>query len=91
MQKHYSITEAHHNLVAILAELEREECITLTRGGEPVAVLVSIAEYRRLAAGRPTFLEAYRAFRDRFTRAEGEVEAFLRDSRDTTHRRESEQ
>lgn len=90
MNKRYSIAEARHDLAAIVHELEQESRIELTRRGEPVAVLVSLAEYRRLLAGKHTFWEAYSAFREHFTPAEGEVEALLHDTRDTAPGREPE-
>ncbi len=49
MSKRYTIAEARHNLAAIVHELERRAHIELTRRGEPVAVLLSMREYRRLA------------------------------------------
>ena len=63
MFKRYSIAEARHNLAAIIHELERKTAIELTRRGEPVAVLLSFREYRRLASQRGKFWEAYEAFR----------------------------
>ncbi len=63
MPKQYSIAEARHNLAAIIHELERKAMIELTRRGEPVAVLLSFREYRRLTANRNKFWEAYTEFR----------------------------
>ncbi len=62
MSKRYSIAEARHNLAAIVHELERKVFIELTRRGEPVAVLLSVREYRRLTTTAGKFWEAYEAF-----------------------------
>jgi prevent-host-death family protein len=64
MAKRYSIAEARHNLAAIVHEAERAPAIELTRRGEPVAVLLSIAEYRRLAGKATNFWDAYLVFRN---------------------------
>ena len=64
MSKRYSIAEARHNLAAIVHEAEHTPAIELTRRGEPVAVLLSIAEYRRLAGKSANFWDAYLAFRN---------------------------
>jgi prevent-host-death family protein len=64
MSKRYSIAEARHNLAALVHEAERASPIELTRRGEPVAVVLSIAEYRRLTARTSSFWDAYAAFRD---------------------------
>jgi len=63
MTKRYSIAEARHNLAAIVHELEDEPVVELTRRGAPVAVLVSLEEYRRLRATPPSFWAAYMAYR----------------------------
>lgn len=63
MTKRYSIAEARHNLAAIIHEVEHKATIELTRRGESVAVLLSFREYRRLAAKRGKFWEAYETFR----------------------------
>ena len=63
VSKQYSIAEARHNLAALVHELERKALIELTRRGEPVAVLLSIREYRRLTANRGGFWSMYEAFR----------------------------
>lgn len=64
MSRRYSIAEARHDLAAIVHELEGRDFIELTRRGEPVAVMLSLREYRRLVAGRDRFWDAYRAFRE---------------------------
>jgi len=64
MSRRYSIAEARHDLAALVHELEGRDLIELTRRGEPVAVMLSLREYRRLAAGRKKYWDAYRAFRE---------------------------
>lgn len=74
MFKRYSITKARDNLAAIVRDVERDSAIELTRRGEPVAVLLSIGEYRRLVAGKKSFWEAYSEFRDRVDPGRLEIE-----------------
>ncbi|MDQ3658914.1 MAG: type II toxin-antitoxin system Phd/YefM family antitoxin [Actinomycetota bacterium] len=64
MSRRYSIAEARHDLAAIVHELEGRDLIELTRRGEPVAVMLSLSEYRRLTVGREKFWDAYLAFRE---------------------------
>jgi prevent-host-death family protein len=66
MPKRYSIAEARHDLAAIVHELEQQSTVELTRRGEPVAVLLSLDEYRRLVARQRDFWSAYTAFRAQF-------------------------
>lgn len=63
MPTQYTLTQARRRLAAIVRELETEDHITLTRRGEPVAVLVSLSAYRRLTAPRMGFMEATLAWR----------------------------
>ncbi len=64
MPKRFSIAEARHNLAALVHELEHRPSVELTRRGEPVAVLLSVREYRRLQSRSVGFWAAYQAFRD---------------------------
>jgi antitoxin Phd len=64
MSRSYSIAEARDNFAAIVRAAERDSAIELTRRGKPVAVLLSIDEYRRLLAGRKRFWVAYSEFRE---------------------------
>lgn len=61
MAQSYSIAEARSNLAAIIGRISAGSAIELTRRGEPVAVLISPAEFARLRGGRTNFREAYRA------------------------------
>ena len=66
MADKYSIAEARHNLAAIVHELDKKDHIELTRRGQPVAVLLSVRAYRRLATPEADFWEAYEGFRRAF-------------------------
>jgi prevent-host-death family protein len=74
MAKQYSIAEARHNLASIVYELDNKERIELTRRGAPVAVLLSIKEYRRLSLKRTDFWNAFTAFRDSVALKELKIE-----------------
>ena len=63
MFKRYSIAEARQKLAAIVHELEQKAMVEITRRGEPVAVLLSMREYRRLHSPNARFWQAYEAFR----------------------------
>jgi prevent-host-death family protein len=63
MSRRHSIAEARHDLARIVHESEGGDPIELTRRGEPVAVMPSMGEYRRLAEGKRDFWKAYEEFR----------------------------
>ena len=63
MERQYSIAAARQNLAAIVHELESRPAVQLTRRGEPVAVLLSMAEYQRLTQPATGFWSAYEEFR----------------------------
>lgn len=65
MLKQRSIAEARDHFTALVRDVEQEAVIELTRHGKPVAVLLSIDEYRRLTAGKVDFWQAYTAFREK--------------------------
>ncbi|MDP9454781.1 MAG: type II toxin-antitoxin system Phd/YefM family antitoxin [Actinomycetota bacterium] len=62
--KSYSIGEARDSFAAIVHEAERGSALELTRRGKPVAVLLSVEEYRRLSGNKKGFWEAYSDFRE---------------------------
>jgi prevent-host-death family protein len=64
--KKYSIAKAGANLIAVVHEAEQGTRVELTRRGRPVAVLIGIDEFARLAEGRRDFWEAYQQFRREF-------------------------
>ena len=49
MEHEYSIAQARDQLPGIVHEVEKGRTVTLTRRGKPVARLVSVREYERLA------------------------------------------
>jgi len=65
MTRRYSIAEARSRLPGLLHDAERGAAIEITRRGEAVAVVISAAEYRRLREGRPSFRDAFAAWRGR--------------------------
>jgi antitoxin Phd len=65
MLKQYSIAKARDHFTSLVRAVERESAIELTRRGKPVAVMLSIQEYKRLLTGQAGFWEAYSAFRER--------------------------
>ena len=63
MSRQLSIAEAKSRLTAAVHDVERGEPIELTRRGKPVAMLVSMADYRRFRAREPDFWAALQSFR----------------------------
>lgn len=66
MLKQYAIAEARNHFATVVREVEQVAPVELTRRGQPVAVLMSIQEYRQLRAGKTKFWDAYTKFRDKF-------------------------
>jgi prevent-host-death family protein len=89
MAKRYSIAEARHNLAALVHEAEHISPIELTRRGQPVAILLSIQEYRRLLSKGPGFWDAYNKFRNLVGLPQLQIEPSLfEDLRDSSPGRE---
>ncbi len=63
MEKQYAIGRARDHLPEIVHEVERGSTVELTRRGKPVAVMMSVQEYRRLSLDRVGFWDAFEAFR----------------------------
>jgi antitoxin Phd len=63
MSKSYSIASAQSHLPGILHDVERGEPVEITRRGKPIAVVVSIDEYRRMNVPTKGFAEVYGAWR----------------------------
>jgi antitoxin Phd len=62
--KQYSIAQAKDRLPSIVHEVERGQPVEITRRGKPVAIVMSLEEYRRVAGGkRKSFNEAFEEFR----------------------------
>jgi prevent-host-death family protein len=64
--KQVSIAEARDRFTQLLHEVEGGERVEVTRRGRPVAVIVAAGDYERLAQGRRSFSEAYRAWREKY-------------------------
>jgi prevent-host-death family protein len=62
----YSLAEAKNRLTAIVRDVENRALVELTRRGKPVAVILSIEEYRQLTEGSRSFIDAYEQFRQTF-------------------------
>jgi len=60
--KRYSIAEARDRLPGIVHEVEEGGPVELTRRGEPVAVVLSLADYQRQQAQPVDFADALAAF-----------------------------
>jgi prevent-host-death family protein len=65
MKRAYSIAAARANLPAIVKSAERGVPVTLARRGTPVAVVLSLGDYRRLEDRGETMEAAWAAFRRR--------------------------
>lgn len=66
MKKTYSVGMARANLPAILDDVQAGRVIQVTRRGQPVAVIMSPAEYGNMAPRRASFGDACAEFRARF-------------------------
>ncbi len=60
----YSLAEARNHLTAIVRRVEQSTAVALTRRGKPVAVILSIEEYQRLAAPRASFSSTFARYRE---------------------------
>lgn len=61
--RRYSLAEARDRLTAIVRDVETTAAVELTRRGKPVAVILSVDEYRRLASPGGSFATALDRFR----------------------------
>ncbi len=59
----YSVAEARKRLPQLLRAAQSGERVEITRRGKPVAVVVSIADYRHLAGEVGSFSQAYHRWR----------------------------
>lgn len=62
MADSYSVAETRNGLTKILRLVERTGHVHITRRGKPVAVVMSVEEFARLAPSRPSFTEALERF-----------------------------
>ena len=75
MSQSFSIARAKAMLPQLVHEAEAGTAIRITRRGQPVAMLVSIEEYQRMAPRKGTFWDNLDAFRARHGLLEDGVEA----------------
>ena len=61
--RQYSIAQARDRLPGIVHEVERGAPVELTRRGRPVAMIVSLRQFQRLASNRNDFWTALERFR----------------------------
>jgi antitoxin Phd len=74
MVKTYSIAEARDNFTSVVHEAEKGTKVELTRRGRPVAVLIGVEDFERLAKGSSSFIEAYERFRREFDLTELQID-----------------
>jgi prevent-host-death family protein len=60
-----SVAEARQHFARLIKRAQQGKAIEITRRGEPVAVLVSAAEYSAITGERPSFVDATRQVRER--------------------------
>ena len=87
MPQRYSIAEARNQLARLVCDAEMGTPIEITRRGRPVAMVISLEQYRCIAASLPLW-EAYTSFRERHSDAGVEPEEWLADARDRSIGRE---
>ena len=85
----YSIAEARNQFTTLIRRAEREqELMQVTRRGQPVAVILSMNEYKRLATRQPEtdFWQAYLNWREEWQVDEWDDDGFdpFADVRDRT-------
>ena len=59
-----SVAEARQSFARLIDRAQQGRAIEITRRGEPVAVLLSAAEYMKLTGERPSFIEAVERVRE---------------------------
>jgi prevent-host-death family protein len=62
VERSVSIAEARARLPGLVRGAEDGTPVEITRWGRPVAVLVSVTQYRQMAQGRPSFGSALEEF-----------------------------
>lgn len=80
--KQYSVADARDQLAAIVHRVERGTPVEITRRGTPVAVMLSVDEYRRLTAPRVDLVESLARFRATADLEALDLDGALRDVRD---------
>ncbi len=60
-----SVAEARRQFARLITRAQQGKTIEITRRGEPVAVLLSAAEYSAITGGRASFIDAMSQVRER--------------------------
>ena len=89
-RRQLSIAQADGQLSTIVRDAQEHGPVELTRDGEPVAVIVSLDEYRRLAANRPGFWDAVEKFRAEADLDELDIDSVIIGVRDRSSGRDVE-
>lgn len=63
MNQEFSIAEAKNKLPAIIHAIERGTPATITRYGTPVAVVISVEQFKAMSRNKPNFWKAVAQFR----------------------------
>lgn len=89
MTKKYSVSEARKLLPKLLHDVEDGQAVEITRRGSAVAVLLSLAEYQKLANPPGQFSAAYASWRRSVDDADLELpDGYFDDLRDRSLGRE---
>jgi prevent-host-death family protein len=88
MSRQVSVADAKNHLPAILHEVEQGSPVEITRHGKPVAVILSMNDYRRLDGRRPDLVEALRDWRANAAITDEEIEEVFANTRDRSPGRE---
>lgn len=89
-RRQLSITQAGGQLAAVVRDAVEHGPVELTRDGEPVAVVISLDEYRRLRASRPGFWDAVQKFRAETDLEELDIDSAMAAVRDRSPGRDVE-
>ena len=86
-EKDVSISNARENLPSLVREAQRGMTVTLTRRGEPVAVMISTDRYRAYAKPSLPLRRALDNFRSAFDLEQLDIESIYGGDRDRTEGR----
>jgi prevent-host-death family protein len=89
----YSIAEANNKLAKIVRDAESGKPVKLVRRGKPVAVVLSLREYERLARPKEDFWSAYLRWRSQVDWSQitnDEITQVFKDVRDSSPGRDFE-
>ena len=86
-EKEVSISSARQNLPSLVRDAQRGMTVTLTRRGEPVAVMISTDRYRTYAKSSVPLGRALDNFRSAFDLEQLDIESVYEGVRDRTEGR----